>query len=92
VWSIAANFAPLPLPDTMPDQYPRPPKEMILPDPMGVQDGRIVHSAADQRHWRKEGKDHGRCRCGRRAFIARDVLRMITEREADLPLDDCIDE
>lgn len=56
---------------------------MILPDPMGVQDGRIVHSAADQRHWRKEGKHYGCCGESSRAFVAGYVPVMIVEIEAD---------
>src|SRR5262245_55746253 len=65
---------------------------MILLDAMDFQNRRIVHGAVDQRHWPKEGKDHGRCRRGRRAFIAGDVPLMIAEIEADLPLDNGVDE
>ena len=66
--------------------------EMIILDAMDLQDRCIVHSEVDKRHWRKEGKHHGRCRRGCRAFIAGDVPVMITEIEADLPLDDGIDQ
>ena len=61
---------------------------MIILDAMDLPDERIVHGEVDKRHWGKEGKHHGRCRRGRRTFIAGDVPRMIAEREADLPLDD----
>src|SRR5215475_932495 len=65
---------------------------MIILEAMDLQEGRIVHGEVDQRHWRKERKHHGRCRRGCRAFIAGDVSRMIVEIEADLPLDDRIDQ
>jgi hypothetical protein len=65
---------------------------MIILDAMDLQDERMVHGEVDQRHWRKEGKHHGRCRRGRRTFIAGDVPIMIVEREADLPLDDRLDQ
>lgn len=61
--------------------------EMILPDPLDVQGGRILHSEVDQPHWRKEGKRHGCRGDGSWTFVARYVPVMITEREADLPLD-----
>jgi hypothetical protein len=51
----------------------------------------MVHDTVDKRHWRKEGKDHGRCRRGRRAFIAGEVPIMIAERASDLPLADGVD-
>jgi len=65
---------------------------MILLDAMDFQNRRIVHGEVDKRHWPKEGKDHGRCRRGRRAFIAGDVRLMIAEIESDLPLDNGVDE
>jgi hypothetical protein len=65
---------------------------MILLDAMDFQNRRIVHGEVDQHHWPKEGKDHGRCRRGRRAFIAGDVPLMIAEIESDLPLDNGVDE
>ncbi len=65
---------------------------MLLLDAMDVQEWRIVHSAVDKRHWRKEGTHHGCGRRGRRAFLAGDVPLMITERETDVPLDNRRDE
>jgi hypothetical protein len=61
---------------------------MIILDAMDLQEGRLVHGEVDKRHWRKEGKHHGRCRRGRRPFIAGDVPIMSAEIESDLPLDD----
>ena len=52
----------------------------------------MSYGEMDKRHWRKESKDHGRCRRGRRAFVAGDVPIMIAEIEADVPLDDCLGE
>jgi len=65
---------------------------MILLDAMDFQKRRIVHGEVDKRHWPKEGKYYGRCRRGRRAFIAGDVPLMLAEIESDLPLDNGVDE
>jgi hypothetical protein len=65
---------------------------MILLEAMDFQNRRIVHGAVDQRHWPQEGKDHGRCRRGRRAFMAGAVPLMSVERESDVPLENGVDE
>jgi hypothetical protein len=60
---------------------------MIVLDAIDLQEGRIVHSEVDKRHWRKEGKHHGRRGHGRWTFVAGEVPIMVAEIEPDLPLD-----
>jgi hypothetical protein len=60
---------------------------MRVLDAMHLEAGRIVHSEVDECHWRTEGEDHGRCGRSRGAFLPRDVLIMVAEIQADLPLD-----
>ena len=62
---------------------------MIFLDALHLEDRRRVHDAVDKRPWRQEGTDHGRCRCGRRAFMAGDGPSMIAERASAWPVDDC---
>jgi len=57
---------------------------MILLDAMDFQNRCIVHGEMDKHHWPKEGKDHGRCRRGRRAFIAGALL--LDSRVVDVPM------
>jgi hypothetical protein len=61
---------------------------VLLRDAMDLPQRCMIQSEVEQRHWRQEGKDPGRCRCGCRAFLAREVPRRLTEREADVPLED----
>ena len=60
---------------------------MVVLDAMHLEARRIVHHAVHEHHRRKEGKHHGRCRRGSRAFIAGYVPIMLAEIEADLLLD-----
>lgn len=50
------------------------------------------HSQLHQRYRGKEGEDHGRCGRSRWAFLPGDVLIMVAEMQADLPLDHSIHE
>ena len=61
---------------------------MMVLDAMELEAGHMLHGKLHEHHWSKEGKHHGRCRHGRRAFIAGDMPIMIAERESDLPWDD----
>ena len=61
--------------------------EMIFLEPMDVSDGRMVHGEVNTRHWRQEGTHHGCCGDRRRTCVAGYVPVVITEIEADLPLD-----
>jgi hypothetical protein len=47
----------------------------------------MVHGEVDKRHWCTEGTHHGGCGDRRRTCVAGYVPVVITEREADLPLD-----
>ena len=63
---------------------------MMVLDSMDLVACRIPHSKLHQRDRGKEGEDHGRCGRSRWAFIPGDLLIMVTEIQADLPLDDRI--
>jgi hypothetical protein len=65
---------------------------MMILDAMDLAASRIPHSKMHQRYRGKEGEDHGRCGRCRGAFIPGDVLRLGTEIQADLPLDDRVHE
>jgi hypothetical protein len=60
---------------------------MMILDAMDLAAYRIPHSKLHQRYRGKEGEDHGRCRHSRGAFIPGDLLSMVAEIQADLPLD-----
>jgi hypothetical protein len=66
--------------------------QMLILDTMDLEACRILHNKLDQHHRGKESKDHGRCGCGRWPFIPGDVLIMVAEIQADLPLDHGIHE
>src|SRR5215831_13162461 len=63
---------------------------MMILDAMDLAAYRIPHSKLHQRYRGKEGEDHGRCGRSRWAFLPGDLLSMVTEIQADLPLDDRI--
>jgi hypothetical protein len=47
----------------------------------------MIHGTWHQRHWGKEGADHGGGGHGSWPFLRGDLLVMVTEIQADLPLD-----
>src|SRR5215831_741372 len=65
---------------------------MMVPDSMDLAACRTLHSKLHQRYRGEEGEDHGCCGRSRGAFIPRDVLIMVAEIQADLPLDHRIHE
>src|SRR5262247_1976315 len=65
---------------------------MMVLDSMDLMACRLPHSKLHQRYRGKESKDHGCCGRRRGAFIPGDVLSMVAEIQADLPLDDRIHE
>src|SRR5712691_12358084 len=65
---------------------------MIVLEAMDLEAYRILHGKLHQHHWGKEGEDHGSCGCGRWSFVPGDVLVVVAERQADLPLDHGIHE
>jgi hypothetical protein len=67
-------------------------KPMLILEVHGLQEGRLVHGAVDQRHGRKESPHHGRCRRGGRTLLAREVSRRSAAREAALPWDARLDQ
>jgi hypothetical protein len=64
---------------------------MVL-DAMALEACRLIHDKLHQHHRGKEGEDYGRCRRGRWPFIPGDLLVMVAEIQADLPLDHGIHE
>src|SRR5262249_38324207 len=60
---------------------------VIILEAMDQQEGCLVHGEVDKGHWRKEGNHYGRCRRGRRPFVAGERLIRGGEREPDLPLE-----
>jgi hypothetical protein len=66
--------------------------QMMILEAVDLEAGRILHDKLHQHHRGKEGEDYGRCGRGGWPFIPGDVLSMVVEREADLPLDDRIHE
>src|SRR5712691_12806705 len=66
--------------------------EMMVLEAMDLEAYRIIHGKLHQHHWGKEGEDHGSCGCGRWSFVPGDVLVVVAERQADLPLDNGIHE
>jgi hypothetical protein len=65
---------------------------MMILDAVDLETARIIHDKLHQPHWGKEGEDHGRCGGGCGPFIPGDVLGMVAERQADLPLEHGIHE
>ncbi len=65
---------------------------MMVLEAMALEAYRIIHGKLPQHHWGTEGEDHGRCGCGRWSFVPGDVLGVVAERQADLPLDHGIHE
>ena len=65
---------------------------MMALDAMDLEACCILHGKLHQPHRGKESEDHGRCRRGREPFIPRDLLVMVAEIQADLPLDHGIHE
>jgi hypothetical protein len=60
---------------------------MILLATMDLEARHIVHGAVHEQHWRKEGEHHGRGGCSCEPFIPGDLLVMLAELQANLPLD-----
>ena len=67
-------------------------EQMMILDAMDLAAYRIPHSKLHQRYRGEEGEDHGRCGRSRGAFIPGDVLIMVAEIQADLPLDHSLPE
>jgi hypothetical protein len=61
--------------------------QMISLDAMRLEAALLVDSELHKHHRGKEGKHHGCRGRGRRAFVAGELLVMIAEIEANLPLD-----
>jgi hypothetical protein len=59
---------------------------MMVLAPMPLEAELLVYGELHEHHWRKQGKHHGRCGGGRRAFVAGYLPVMIAEIESDLPL------
>jgi hypothetical protein len=62
-------------------------EQMMVLDAMDLAACYIPHSKLPQRYRGKEGEDHGRGGRSRWAFMPRDLLLMVAEIQADLPLD-----
>jgi hypothetical protein len=61
--------------------------QMMVLDAMALEARRILHAQLHQHDRGKEGEDHGCCRRGRWPLIPGDLLGMIAEIEAHLPLE-----
>src|SRR4029434_3515456 len=66
--------------------------QMIVLDAMVLEGCRIIQDKLHQHYRGEEGKDYGRGRSGRWPLIPGDLLVMVAEMEADLPLDHGIHE
>src|SRR5262249_39913903 len=62
-------------------------EQMMVLDALDLEASRIIHDTLHQHHRGKEGEDYGCCGRSRRAFLPRDLLVMVVERQSDLPLD-----
>jgi hypothetical protein len=65
---------------------------MMVLDAMALEACRLIHDKLHQHHRGNEGEDDGRWRRGRWPCIPGDVLVMVAEIQADLPLDHGIHE